>query len=426
MSDEAKGPRPIGDTELAAATGGFFSVPGQDNVTVAPFEDMAANIGTLINQMSGGQMEGLAATLMAGMQALDQAFEGTAFGMVHGSLSQLATMLQSPEQMAAFTQVMNGATVSYESVLMVQSMMGGTPPSGGDVMANAAAMLESRQAEMQVLLAALADGSYVLPQLPIWSPSADQPSGQAFLDQQAQHLAAGGSAPSTMVFDSAAQLYAQLSPYAGTPELAAHPVYGPLYAFAAGIVEGRQGSEGGDLVQGGGLVDRMFGHGGDDVIQGNATGGGTGGLTQFSGRDTIDGGAGRDTIMADGTNPNAAGSDDYVTGGVGDRAADLVNLGGGNDIYVWRPGDGNDLVSFGTGSTDQLQLVGVTPAELAAGLQLPPNVYLAEIPGNPFTFRFIDHMGHQVESNGTFTIGGETLTFTNVDVLRLPFPGQSG
>ncbi|MFM2391158.1 MAG: hypothetical protein RLZZ437_2713, partial [Pseudomonadota bacterium] len=44
---------------------------------------------------------------------------------------------------------------------------------------------------------------------------------------------------------------------------------------------------------------------------------------------------------------------DSITGGLGD---DRLEGRGGSDIYVWKAGDGNDVIAEGSGSADQLQL----------------------------------------------------------------------
>jgi len=84
---------------------------------------------------------------------------------------------------------------------------------------------------------------------------------------------------------------------------------------------------------------------GDDVVSGQN---GLSLLTQL----TIDGGAGNDTITG-------GDGDDLLLGGTGNdriigaRGADLARLGGGDDTFVWNPGDGSDTVE-GDAGTDTL------------------------------------------------------------------------
>ena len=333
----------------------------------------------------------------------------------------LLSLQQIPaEQYSALTAGQPGIGDQFQAMQAVLQ-------SGGNPIQAIQAVLQSGGNLGEMLQAALQAGVIQLPGLPTWAPSSSQPDGTAFLDQQAQHLAtAGANPPGSDALTYAQQSLASLAPYLQqNPGMVNDPFYGPRITALQNMVNAQQGGEGTDIMQGRGLSDQFRG-GGDDIINGNNAATPLSGMEFLAGRDTIDGGAGRDTIYGDGADPNARGGNDYVTGGVGDHAADLVFLGGGDDVYAWRPGDGNDLVNFGTGNMDRLDLAGVTPSQLAAGLQLPPGVFLQEIPGNPFTFRFIDGIGRQVEGNGTFTLGGERLTFTGVDVLRLPFPGQVG
>jgi Ca2+-binding RTX toxin-like protein len=421
MSSPEQGPKPLGDSEIEGVTGGT----GTDGTGTQGATDMVSQFAT--------------GFLGSNMQALYERYSQSQSGSTGGgtlSIDIEATMQQGLASMQqGIASLMDQVTVSYQSLLdiihttaadQMQSLLASQPGYADQYQAMQAALLSGAD-PTQTIAAALQAGTLVLPGLPIWSPNAAQPDGQGFLDLQAQYTAAGGGGPQGAGIAYAQQSLASFAPYLQqNPGIVNDPVYGPAIAALQNMVSPLQGGDGSEALNGRGLADQIRGGGGDDVITGNAATTSVQGLQLLAGQDTIDGGAGRDTIIADGLNPNAPGGADYVTGGVGDHAADLVSLGGGDDIYVWRPGDGNDVVSFGTGSTDRLLLTGVTPTQLAAGLQLPPGVFLQEIPGNPFTFRFIDGIGRQVEGNGTFTMGGETLTFTGADILRLPFPGQVG
>ena len=91
----------------------------------------------------------------------------------------------------------------------------------------------------------------------------------------------------------------------------------------------------GDLSTGKGDSDLIFGEGGNDNIWADGSEGG------LNAKDTVDGGAGNDTISSDG----AEGASDSVTGGSGD---DVIKVGPGND---WADGgNDNDILNGGDGA----------------------------------------------------------------------------
>ncbi len=99
----------------------------------------------------------------------------------------------------------------------------------------------------------------------------------------------------------------------------------------------------------------IFGKGGDDVIVA------TNGLAALTNL-TIDGGDGNDTIIGgDGDDFLLGGNgNDVVTGGRGD---DVVFLGDGNDRFIWNPGDGSDFVD-GAAGLDTLVFNGSNASEI--------------------------------------------------------------
>ena len=94
--------------------------------------------------------------------------------------------------------------------------------------------------------------------------------------------------------------------------------------------------------------------GGNDTINASGLAAGVIGLT-------IDGGGGNDTIVGSQGADTLLGGDgnDIVTGGRGDDAA---LLGTGNDTFIWNPGDGSDTVE-GQAGTDTLVFNGTNLAE---------------------------------------------------------------
>ena len=76
---------------------------------------------------------------------------------------------------------------------------------------------------------------------------------------------------------------------------------------------------------------------------------------------TIDGGAGNDTIIGSQGGDTLIGGDgnDTVTGG---RGNDVALLGTGNDTFIWNPGDGSDVVE-GQAGIDTLLFNGSNVSE---------------------------------------------------------------
>jgi Ca2+-binding RTX toxin-like protein len=107
------------------------------------------------------------------------------------------------------------------------------------------------------------------------------------------------------------------------------------------------GSEAGDQL----VIETLAGN---DVID-------AAGLVAGTVQLTIDGGAGNDTITGSQGNDTLIGGDgnDTVIGG---RGNDLALLGNGNDTFVWNPGDGSDVVE-GQAGTDTLVFNGSNAGE---------------------------------------------------------------
>ena len=93
---------------------------------------------------------------------------------------------------------------------------------------------------------------------------------------------------------------------------------------------------------------------GNDTINASGLAAGVIGLT-------IDGGAGNDTIVGGQGADTLIGGDgnDTVTGG---RGNDVALLGNGNDTFIWNPGDGSDIVE-GQAGTDTLVFNGSNAPE---------------------------------------------------------------
>jgi Ca2+-binding RTX toxin-like protein len=179
--------------------------------------------------------------------------------------------------------------------------------------------------------------------------------------------------------------------------------------------DGIDAGSGQDSVWSGGGHDIVFARGGHDQVQGGA------------GDDSIDGGSGQDSLWGQegddylyggrsGDELQGGEGDDVLDGGIGDGAADRAWGGAGDDAYIWAPGDGNDMFQGNEGN-DALYLEDVTPEQLLAGLTLPGGLTLSIDDEGVGTVLGAD--GKPASFNGTFTIGGETLTFTGIESIRL-------
>ena len=115
------------------------------------------------------------------------------------------------------------------------------------------------------------------------------------------------------------------------------------------------GSEHADMLRAGVAGSRLFGRGGDDVLEGGAGDDYLDGdLRDGVGADTLNGGAGDDTLVGGGGGDVLDGGegDDFLRGGVG---ADTLNGGAGDDTL--EGGGGADVLDGGDGS-DIAQYIG--------------------------------------------------------------------
>lgn len=103
------------------------------------------------------------------------------------------------------------------------------------------------------------------------------------------------------------------------------------------------GDIGNDVIQGLGGDDKLYGDGGDDTLIG------------AEGNDYVSGGAGSDALIGnEGADYLIGGAgDDVLDGGEGD---DQLQGGTGSDTYVYRSGDGSDMIVETAASDDQDRL----------------------------------------------------------------------
>ncbi|WP_426957171.1 calcium-binding protein [Muricoccus radiodurans] len=177
--------------------------------------------------------------------------------------------------------------------------------------------------------------------------------------------------------------------------------------FTSGGDDQVQAGAGNDYVDSGSGNDLVFGQDGDDT------------LFTGAGNDQAQGGAGHDSISGGGGSDQLFGQEgnDLLYGGQQDRAADYMEGGSGNDTFVWSPGDGNDQFQ-GQDGTDQLHLPNVSFEQLQAGLQFydPSLSLLQRSDGAVFA---TNPQGQIVPFSGALTVGGETISFNDMESFRL-------
>ena len=112
------------------------------------------------------------------------------------------------------------------------------------------------------------------------------------------------------------------------------------------------GQDGNDRLHGGAHNDQLRGNAGDDALYGED---GTDGLRGDAGNDRLDGGAGDDRL-------DGGEGDDTLDGGAGDdtlhgdEGHDTLHGGAGLDEFVFRPEDGNDVITDFTRGEDRIKL----------------------------------------------------------------------
>lgn len=101
------------------------------------------------------------------------------------------------------------------------------------------------------------------------------------------------------------------------------------------------GGEGNDTIQTCSGIDTLYGNGGDDEIY---SGSGNDFVYCGSGGDTVWGGDGNDRLygQAGADTLIGGGGNDFINGGTGN---DRLEGGQGNDTFIFKPGDGQDVVS---------------------------------------------------------------------------------
>lgn len=132
-----------------------------------------------------------------------------------------------------------------------------------------------------------------------------------------------------------------------------------------------QGGKGLDLVLGGAGDDTMFGGADADVLFGELQSDtilgeiGDDRLFGGEGNDELDAGDGNDQVWGELGDDTLAGSvgNDVLIGGPG---SDTLRGGSEDDVYVWQPGDGDDVIDGETVGADTLWIGGHSPGDLEA------------------------------------------------------------
>lgn len=120
--------------------------------------------------------------------------------------------------------------------------------------------------------------------------------------------------------------------------------------------DGLRGGDGDDILYGD-FTNFEHANDGHDSLEGNAGndalygGGGNDYLSGGGGSDRLYGGTGSDYLLDDGVASNGVTADDYFDGDKGD---DTMVSGAGSDTFLYRKGDGNDVISDGSSSTTDI------------------------------------------------------------------------
>ncbi|MBU8536569.1 calcium-binding protein [Falsiroseomonas tokyonensis] len=168
-----------------------------------------------------------------------------------------------------------------------------------------------------------------------------------------------------------------------------------------------QAGDGDDNVQGGDGQNLLFGEAGNDFMHSG------------EGNDQLQGGQGNDILLGGGGTDQIFGGDgnDIMDGGANDGSADYVKGGMGDDSFVWAPGSGNDSFQGGPGQ-DTITLPSVTLQQLQSGLNMWTGGLTMQVNSEGYV-TFTNAQGQPVSFAGQLTINGETLTFQDVEKLRI-------
>ncbi|MGZ9107262.1 MAG: tandem-95 repeat protein [Micavibrio sp.] len=166
------------------------------------------------------------------------------------------------------------------------------------------------------------------------------------------------------------------------------------------------GSAHADKVYGGAGNDYLSGGGGDDILDGGA---GDDELYDLQGNNTLIGGEGNDTIYS-------VYGNNTIIGGAGN---DILNGGTGDDTYIFRPGDGFDVIDDFWGN-NTLKIEGSISASDLTFLQSGNDLKIGIASGVTINGYFSGFNTIQtLEFNGGETVTLETLT-QNVAQLIAP------
>ena len=178
-----------------------------------------------------------------------------------------------------------------------------------------------------------------------------------------------------------------------------------------------QGNEGSDLLVGDAGDDRIFGQAGDDELFGSE---GDDALRGDAGDDLIDGGGGDDILVGDADGQiGGSGGNDLLTGGSGN---DVLVGGGGQDTYLFDPGDGFDIIAEAGGEGNRAVFgSGISPSTIIAAVGLNDSLVLRTGNGDNAV---------QIQSFGLSNLNGphpiDTFEFSDGTVLTYEQLAQTG
>ncbi|MCJ9732477.1 calcium-binding protein, partial [Bradyrhizobium sp. PRIMUS42] len=139
---------------------------------------------------------------------------------------------------------------------------------------------------------------------------------------------------------------------------------------------------------------------------------------------TIDGGAGNDSILGSGGSDTLIGGDgnDFIDGNQGN---DTALLGAGNDIFEWNPGDGSDTVEGGAG-VDTLRFFGASIAETMSVVANGDRALLTRDVANiTMDLHGVEHVDiHALGGADHINVGD--LTGTDVTRVNIDLGGSTG
>ncbi|MBQ7705745.1 MAG: hypothetical protein IJT73_10035 [Selenomonadaceae bacterium] len=194
------------------------------------------------------------------------------------------------------------------------------------------------------------------------------------------------------------------------------------------------GDEGNDTLLGGAGNDILYGEKDDDLLKGEA---GNDTLYGGMGNDTLDGGKNNDVLYGNAGNDTLNGGEgnDTLSGGEGN---DTLTGGAGADVFVYRLGEGNDVITDYTASQkDKIQIVNATiSSSVTSGTDViytigENTLTVKKAASQKITIEYVEenqvYSGWFTEDDNNFITGNETqldsiseISADNYSVAEIP------